>query len=275
MKMITKLFTLLAISTLLFAVAGCQQQQRPANTIKVGTIDGPETKLMEVAKKVAKQKYRLNIEIVKFSDYTTPNIALNEGSIDANMFQHQPFLDTEIKDRNFKIVAIGKTFLYPMGIYSKKINSLDQLKAGDIVAIPNDPSNETRALRLLQAANIITLKPNSSMLATTLDIAGNPNNLIFKELDAAQLARSLNDVTIAVINTNYAIPAGLSPSKDALFIESKNSPYANIVAVRIKDKNKKQLHELVKALQSKAVLQEAKKLFGNNAIPAWRQNNTK
>ncbi|MCH9769537.1 MAG: MetQ/NlpA family ABC transporter substrate-binding protein [Gammaproteobacteria bacterium] len=253
----------------MLGLTACHQQE-PANQIKVGTIAGPETTIMEVAKKVALKKYGLHIKIVAFSDYNVPNAALNDGSIDANMFQHMPFLKTQIKARGYKIVPIGKVFIYPMGVYSDTLKSLSAIKAGAKVAIPNDPSNEGRALLLLQKAGLIKLKPGAGFDATPLDIINNPKHLQFIELDAAELARAMNDVAIAVINTNFAIPAGLSPSKDALYAEDKHSPYANVVVVRIKDKNNKKALELVKALHSKAVLQTAKKIFGDGAIPAFK-----
>lgn len=241
------------------------------NTIKVGTIAGPETQLMAVAIKVAKQHYGLTVVDVPFSDYNTPNEALNDGSLDANMFQHLPYLQAQVKARGYKIVALGKTFLYPMGIYSKKITTLAQLKNGAKVAIPNDPSNEGRALLLLQKAHLIRLKKGVGFNATPIDISKNPRHLNFIELGAAQLPRALSDVTIAVINTNYAIPAGLSPAKNALFVEERDSPYANIIAAREDNKNDPRLQELVRALHSKAVLQAAKRIFGDGAIPAFRR----
>ena len=251
------------------ALSACHRKE-PANTISVGTIAGPETTLMQVAKKVALKKYGLHVKIVPFSDYAMPNAALSDGSIDANMFQHIPFLESQIKQHDYKIVSIGKTFIYPMGIYSKKLNNLKDLQDGAKVAIPNDPSNEARALLLLQKAKLITLKKDAGFNATPMDIVKNPKHLQFVALQAAQLVRSLGDVAIAVINTNYAIPAGLSPSKNALYVEGADSPYANIVAVQAKNRDNKKAQELVAALHSKAVLAEAKKLFGDGAIPAWK-----
>jgi D-methionine transport system substrate-binding protein len=242
------------------------------NTIKVGTIAGPETKLMEVAQQVAKEKYGLNVKIIEFTDYIEPNTALSEGSIDANMFQHQPFLDQQIKDRHYKLISVGKTFVYPMGIYSKKITDLTQIPAEAIVAIPNDPSNERRALLLLQKAGIIELKPGAGLYAGPYDIKENPKKLKFKELDAAQLARSLQDVTIAVINTNYAIPAGLSPTKDAILHEGSDSPYANIIVVRDNELNDPRVKQLVAAIQSAEVLKAAAEIFNGQAIAAWQTN---
>lgn len=248
---------------------GACHHREAANTILVGTIAGPETTLMEVAKQVAQKRYGLNVKIITFSDYTTPNRALSDGSIDANMFQHLPYLQSQIKAHGYSIVSIGKTFIYPMGIYSTKLKSLKNVPHGAKVAIPNDPSNEARALILLQKAGLIKLKASAGFNATPLDIVSNPKGLKFIPLQAAQLARSLDDVTLAAINTNYAMPAGLSPAKDALFVEGPNSPYANIVAVLAKNRDNKKALELVQALHSQAVLAVAKKIFGDGAIPAW------
>jgi D-methionine transport system substrate-binding protein len=238
--------------------------------LKVGTIAGPDSQLMEVAKKVAKSKYGLDVKIVEFTDYVEPNTALNDGSINANMFQHQPYLNKQNQDRHYHLVAVGKTFVFPMGIYSQKVKSVADLPQGGLVAIPNDPSNEGRALLLLQKANVITLTDPTDLYATPSNIKDNPKGLKFKELDAAQLARSLADVDLAVINSNYAIPAGLSPSKDALVLEDSKSPYANIIVVRVADMNDPKIKELVSAIQSAEVLQAAKEIFNGQAIPAWQ-----
>lgn len=255
---------------LLGGLVGCQAHEA-SNEIKVGTISGPETQLMEVAKTVAQKNYGLDINIVEFTDYTMPNIALNDGSLDANMIQHQPYLDAVIKNQHYALVSIGKTFIYPMGIYSKKIKNLNQLQPGAIVAVPNDPSNEARALLLLAKAGIITLKPGAGVTASLLDVASNPKNVKIKEIDAAQLPRVLQDVTLAVINTNFAIPAGLYPSRDALFTEDADSPYANIIVARSKDAENPKLKELVEALHSPEVLEAAQKLFQGQAIAAWHR----
>ncbi len=250
------------------AFIGCQSEDK--NTIKVGTISGPETELMEVAKKVALDKYGLNVQIIEFTDYIQPNTALNDGSIDANMFQHQPYLDQQIKDRHYKLQTVGKTFVFPMGVYSKKIKNINDIPQRGIVAIPNDPSNEGRALILLQKAGVIRLKNNAGLYTTPSEIQDNPKQLSFKELDAAQLARSLADVDIAVINTNYAIPAGLTPTKDAILHEGSDSLYANIIVIRDDEINDPRIKQLVAALQSSEVLKSAKDIFNGQAIPAWQ-----
>ncbi len=257
------------IGIILFtSLVGCSRHEGK-HMVVVGTIAGPETQLMQTAKQVAKQKYDLDVKIVTFSDYNTPNAALASGDLDANAFQDLPFLQAQVKARGYKIVAVGNTFLYPMGLYSKKIKSLDALNKGAKIAIPNDPSNEARALTLLQKAGLIKLKPNAGVNATPQAIVSNPKQLQFVELDAAQLPRALNDVAVAAINTNYAIPAGLSPAKDALFHESKDSIYMNIIAAQAKDKAEPKITDLVKAYQSPEVAAKAKQLFGSAAIKGW------
>lgn len=270
MRYISRL-CLIVISTLVL-LTGCGQNSKDPNTIKVGTIAGPESSLIDVAKQVAKEKYGLTIKIVEFTDYTMPNTALNDGSIDANMYQHLPYLQSAVKARGYKLTPIGKTFVFPMGLYSRKIKSLQDLQSGATVAIPNDPSNEARALLLLQKAKLITLRGKNNVNATPIDIVSNPKKLKFEELDAADLPRVLQDVSIAAINTNYAIPAGLIPTKDAIYLEDKNSPYANLVVVRTQEKDNKNLRELVITLHSPEVLAAAKKIFKGQAIVAWSKS---
>lgn len=266
LRFFTKILIGIVIS--IFLLTACHKD-KSRHDIKVGTIAGPETQLMETAKAVAAKEYNLNIKIVQFTEYMAPNEALADGSIDANVFQHLPYLEEAIKANNYKIVSLGRTFVYPIAIYSKKIKLLSELKDGAVVAIPNDPSNEARALLLLAKANLITLNPKSKALVSLAEITANPKKLQIKEMNAAQLPRILDDVDLAVINTNYASLAGLLPSRDGLFIESADSPYANIIAVRAADKDKPELQQLVKALQSKPVLEKAVELFKGQAIPAW------
>lgn len=206
-----------SVFVLLISLVACNKPS--PNTLTVGTIAGPETDLVEVAKDVAQKQYGLTIKIVEFNDYNLPNEALQDGSLDANVYQHLPYLQAAIKAHGYNLEPIGKTFVYPTGIYSHKIKSLTQLPERGTVAIPNDPSNEARALLLLQKAGLIDLK--NASLATVADITNNPKHLVIKELDAAQLPRILDDVDAAVINTTFAIPAGLSPSRDAILLKVK------------------------------------------------------
>lgn len=237
------------------------------NTLVVGTIAGPETELVDVAQKVAQDRYGLTVKIIEFSDYNLPNEALMDGTLDANVYQHLPYLKAASAAHGYHFDVIGKTFVYPTGLYSTKFKSLRALPKQAIIAIPNDPSNEARSLLLLQKAGLITLKKADS--TTLSSIKSNPKHFRFKELDAAQLPRVLADVDAAVINTTFAIPAGLKPSRDALFIENKNSPYANLIVVRSNNDKNDKLALLVKALNSKEVKDKAKRLFGDGAIAAW------
>lgn len=250
---------------LIVALAACTKPS--TNTLVIGSIAGPETELLTVAQKEAEKRYGLTVRLVTFNDYHLPNEALQDGSLDANVYQHLPYLQATMKAHGYSLMPIGKTFVYPMGIYSQKIKSLDALAKGAVVALPNDPSNELRALLLLEKAQLISLKKNTQ--GSLQDIQDNPHHLQFKELDAAQLPRVLADVDIALINTTFALPAGLSPSKDALFVEDKTSPYANLIVIRKETKKKAALLLFVKAFQSDAVKNKAKALFGDAAIPAW------
>ena len=269
--MFKRITTILMAALVCAGLVACSQKKEAKNVITVGTVSGPETELMNVAKKVAFKRYHLDVQIVPFADYNGLNPAVVSGALDANAFQHKPFLDAQNKARHFSLVPIGKTFIYPMGIYSKKITSLKQVKEGDKVAIPNDPTNEARSLLLLQKAGLIKLKKSAGVNATPEDITSNPKKLQFIELDAAQLPRVLQDATLVAINTTYAKPAGLSPLKDALIHENANSPYVNLIVVSKSHANEKKLRELVEAYQSKPVLEKAKELFGDAAIPGWRE----
>ncbi|MFC3908402.1 MetQ/NlpA family ABC transporter substrate-binding protein [Legionella dresdenensis] len=250
---------------LVLGLAGCNKPS--PNTLTIGTIAGPESELVEAARDVAQKNYGLTVKIVEFNDYNLPNEALQDGSLDANVYQHLPYLQAAMKAHNYDLEVIGKTFVYPAGLYSAKLKSISDIADNATIAIPNDPSNEARALLLLQKANLITLK--STDATTPDDIEQNPKHLKFKELDAAQLPRVLPDVDAAVINTTFAIPAGLSPGKDALIIEGKDSPYANLIVIRKGSDKKPQLEEFVKAMNSTEVADKAKELFGDAAIPAW------
>lgn len=259
----------LLISLFCLIVVACSHKERGENEIYIGTISGPETKLVEVAQKVAKQKYNLDVKIITFDDYVMPNTALAEGEIDANMFQHQPYLDVVIAKQKYALESIGKMYIYPMGVYSKKYKHLEDLPKGATIGIPNDPSNAARALRLLAKANLISIPQSNDLELTPKKIYANPHELVIKEIAAAQLPRVLGEIDAAVINTNFAIPAGLIPQRDAILLEGSDSPYANIVVVRSMDKDKEKFRQLMLALHSPEVMEEAKHLFSDQAIQAW------
>ncbi|SOD96088.1 MetQ/NlpA family ABC transporter substrate-binding protein [Caenispirillum bisanense] len=239
-----------------------------ADTVKVGVTGGPHAEIMEKVAEVA-AKDGLTVEIIEFSDYVLPNTALNDGDLAANSFQHQPYLDNQIRDRGYEIATVAKTVVFPMGLYSKKIDDLAKLEDGATVAIPNDPTNGGRALLLLESAGLIDVDDAAGLKATPLDVVKNDKNLKFQELDAAQLPRSLDDVGVAAVNTNYAMSAGLDPKKDSIFIEKPESPYVNIVAVRTADKDAPWVATLVKAYHSEAVKQFIDQRFGKSVVTSW------
>lgn len=239
-----------------------------AETIKVGVTPGPHAQVLEAAKAVAARK-GLDIQIVEFSDYVVPNAALEAGDLQANSFQHQPYLDNQVADRKYKIVAVGNTINFPMGIYSKKVKTWDEVKSGATLAIPNDPTNGGRVLILLRDKGIIKLKDGTGFKPTLLDITENPKKLKITEVDAAQLPRTLPDVDVAGINTNYATQAGLDPVKDAILREDPKGPYANIIAVRAVDKDKPWVKTLVESYQSPEVKDFIEKTFKGSVLATW------
>ena len=258
-------FRLLAF---LATFAGAMAPVAAAEVIRLGVTAGPHAQIAEVAKKVAARD-GLEIRIVEFQDYIQPNAALDAGDLDANSFQHRPFLDSQIKARGYRITAVGDTVTFPMGFYSKRWKSLAELPRGAKVGIQNDPSNSGRALLLLQKYGVIKLKPGAGISATTLDIVDNPKGLQIVQLEAAQLARSLDDLDASAINTNFAITAGLVPTRDAIAIEEAKSPYANLLAVRIADKDKPWVARLVKAFQSPEVRSFVSEKFAGSMVPAF------
>ncbi|EOJ9611793.1 MetQ/NlpA family lipoprotein [Serratia marcescens] len=268
-----KFKSIAAIGTLIgsLALAGCGQDEKNPNHIKVGVIVGAEQQVAEVAQKVAKEKYGLDVELVTFNDYVLPNEALSKGDIDLNAFQHKPYLDQQIKDRGYKLVPVGSTFVYPIAGYSKKIKSLDELKEGSQIALPNDPTNLGRSLLLLQKVGLIKLKDGVGLLPTVLDVTENPKNLKLVELEAPQLPRSLDDqqIALAVINTTYASQIGLTPAKDGLFVEDKDSPYVNLLVAREDNKDAENVKKFVQAYQSDEVDAAANKIFNGGAVKGW------
>lgn len=244
---------------------GVAAQAADKTSIKVGVTAGPHAQILEQVKKVA-AKDGLAIQVVEFSDYVQPNAALAAGDLDANSYQHKPYLDQQIADRGYKFASVASTVTFPIGIYSKKIKSLDELKPGARVGIPNDPTNGGRVLLLLQEKGLIKLKPNAGLKATPLDVADNPKKLRFVELDAAQLPRSLSDLDAAAVNTNYALPAGLNPGKDAIALEGSKSPYANILVVRDSEKSEPWVAKFVKAYRSAEVREFIKNEFKGSVV---------
>jgi len=263
------LFTKAILSAAIIGVAltGCGEKKD--NHLKVGAIAGAETQVAEEAAKIAKEKFGLEVEIVQFSDFATPNVALNDGSIDVNAFQHKPYLDSQIKDRGFKLVAVGNTFVYPIAGYSKKIKAVSELKEGSQIAVPNDPTNLGRSLLLLQKQGLLKLKDGAGLTATVLDIVENPKKVKIVELEAAQLPRALEDVDLAIINTVYASQVNLQPARDGLFVEDKESPYVNLIVARENNQNDEKVKNFVKSYQDEAVFKKATELFNGGVVKGW------
>ena len=224
---------------------------RDAGTITVGATPVPHAELLNLAAAdLAAEGYTL--KVVEYNDYVQPNAALVAGDLDANFFQHLPYLESNAEWKNALAAAIG-VHVEPFGLYSNRIKNIAELPGGATITIPNDPTNGGRALLLLQANGIITLKPGTGLEATYLDISGNPKNLRFRELEAAQLPRALDDVDAAAINGNYALAAGLNPVRDSLIIEGADSPYVNYVVVKKGSENDPRIQALSRALKSQKV----------------------
>lgn len=238
------------------------------HTLKLGVMSGPEEDIAQVAVKVAKSK-GLDVQLVTFSNYALPNEALSGGDLYANAFQTQPFMDAQIHARGYNIASAGLTLVEPLGFYSSKISKISELPQGAKVAIQSDASNQGRALNLLAANHVITLTANAPSLPSLADIEKNPSHIQFIELDAAQLPRSLSDVTMAAINTNYLIGSGIDPNKALIREEVKNNPYANLIAVRKGDENKEETKKLVQSFQSEEVRKYLLDTFHNAILPAW------
>ena len=255
-------------------ITGCGDEKKTAApalkdsravTLKVGVSPVPHAEILGAVKdKLAKEG--INVEIIEFTDYVQPNLALNDKNLDANYFQHKPYLDEFARSRNLKLVSAGAIHLEPMSVFSKKIKDLKDLPDGARVAIPNDPTNGGRALLVLQSAGLIKLRDGALITATPQDITENKKNLQFSELEAPQLPRSLEDADISVININFALEAKLNP-KDAIFTENSDSPYANIVAVREGDENRPEIKKLIEALTSQESKDFIEKKY-NGAIKA-------
>lgn len=258
-----------ALSFGVFTVMQPQAMAEEQTKIKLGVMDGPEAEVWKTALDEAK-KQGLDIELIYFSDYALPNEAVNSGDIDANAFQHKPYLDAQLEQRGYKLSIAGYTVLYPVGVYSRKIKDLKDLRDGAIVGVPNDPSNGGRALRLLDTLGIIKLKDPSNVLATTLDIVENPKKLDIRELDAGMLGRAIDDFDIAIVNTNWALTTGLDPEKDAIAWEdAKDNPYNNIIVVRTADLDKDWVKKLVAAYNSEPVRETITNIFGATAKTSW------
>ncbi|WP_102028356.1 MetQ/NlpA family ABC transporter substrate-binding protein [Salirhabdus sp. Marseille-P4669] len=269
MKKVLGLLSGLLFVTVLTACGGEKETQTLSeDKLKIGVTAGPHEEIMEKVKEVA-AKDGLEIEIEVISDYITPNTALAEGDLDANSYQHKPFLDQMNEDRNLELVDVANTVNFPMGIYSEAIQDVSELKEGDKVGLPNDPTNGARALMLFEQAGIITLKEGVGANASVKDIDENKLNLEFIELEASQIPRQLGELTAAAINTNYAMEAGFIPSEDSIFIEPKDSPWVNLIAVRSENQDDPVVDKLIKAYHSDEVKQFVEENFNGSVVASW------
>lgn len=277
MKKVFALIAALAFSAL--ALAGCGSQQSAssgassaasgAKTLKVGATAVPHAEILEATKPLL-EKEGITLEIVEFNDYVQPNLALNDKELDANFFQHEPYLKNFMDEhKEVKLKNAAGIHIEPMGVYSRKIKKLDELKDGATIAIPNDPTNGGRSLLLLEKAGIIKLKDGVGEKATVNDIAENAKHIKFQEVEAAQVPRTLDDVDAAVINSNFAMQVNLDPTKDAMFIEDSTSPYVNIIAVREGDENRPEIQALIKVLHSDEIKQFITEKYKGAVVPAF------
>ncbi|MDT2823241.1 MetQ/NlpA family ABC transporter substrate-binding protein [Vagococcus lutrae] len=261
-----------SIITVVLAVVlvGCAGGKNKQDAIKIGVVGENNEVWEHVQKELEKQD--ITLDIVSFSDYNQPNAALADGELDLNSFQHQIFLDNYNAEHQTDLVSIGKTVIAPLGIYSTQLTSLDELKEGDEVTIPNDVTNGGRALILLQTAGLIKLSKDSTQTPTVKDITENRLNLKITELDAAQVARTLEDAKIAIINSGLAVDAGFIPTEDAVFLEpvdEKSDPYINIIVARKEDKGNETYQKIVKAYQQESTKKAIAKTSKGSSIPAW------
>lgn len=283
-----KIFTLLLALTLLTSLVACnnstgntnkndaetntetntETQTDEDNKIIIGVSPVPHAEITEALKdEFAKEG--IEVEVKVFDDYVQPNLALDQGDIDANFFQHIPYLENFSKERGLNLVSLGSVHIEPMGLYSDKIKSLDELKDGDEVLIPSDPSNGRRALLLLEKNGLITLKDDTKEDITEKDIDQNTKNLKFTPIEAANIPNVYKDAALAAINTNFALGAGLNPSADALAFEDKDSPYANIIAVRKGDETKDKFQKLIKVFQSDSCKKFIEDTYKGEIYPAF------
>ena len=253
-----KIAILIGVLILALGLVGCgsTKKEEPKTdgkvVIKVGATPVPHAEILNHIKPLL-AKEGVELQIIEFNDYVKPNMATADKEIDANFFQHTPYFDKFIADRGLKLTNAAAIHIEPMGIYSKKVKSLTEVADGSVVTVPNDPSNGGRALAVLEKAGLIKLKAGVGINGTPRDIVENPKNLKIKEVEAPQLPRSLDDVVISVINTNFALEAKLNPKKDSLFMEPKDSPYVNILVVRAGDEKRPEIQKLINALKSPEV----------------------
>ncbi len=266
------LAALLMLTLLAVVFTGCAKKDGADKKLVIGASTTPHAEILEQARDLLKEA-GYELEIKEYSDYVQPNVALEAGDLDANYFQHQPYLDQYNAENKTNIATAGIIHYEPFGIYPGKTATLDALADGGKIAVPNDATNEARALLLLEAQGLIKLTADIGLKATKTDIIENPKNLDIIEIEAAQLARSLQDVDLAVINGNYAIEAGLEVGKDAVAVEDKDSiaadTYGNIIAVKAGNENREDIQALLKALKSDKVKNFINETYQGAVVPKF------
>ncbi|MGX9962568.1 MetQ/NlpA family ABC transporter substrate-binding protein [Roseomonas sp. F4] len=259
----------LAAPALLPALAHAQEQiGTAARPLRIAGTAGPHSQVLEKVREIAARD-GLVLRVIEFRDYIQPNAALAAGDLDANSYQHQPFLDQQVHDRGLRIVSVGKTLIFPMGIYSKRHRSLADVPSGGRIAIPNDPTNGGRALVLLARNGAFSLREGADFRASVADIAANPKRIRVVELEAAQIPRALEELEAAAINTNFAVPAGLNPVRDSIARESGDSPYANVIAVHERNRDAPWVRRLLAAYHNQEVKDFVEATFQGAAVPAF------
>ena len=282
--MMNKKFLSLALALVLslsLAACGSKKEEAPAAApaetpaettepvvLNVAASSTPHAEILEQVVDVLAEQ-GIDLQIHEYGDYVVPNTAVEEGEEDANYFHHIPYLESFNEKEGTHLVSVGGIHIEPMGVYAGKTASLEELPDGAEIAVPNDPTNEGRALLLLEAQGLIKLADSSNLEATPNDIVENPKNLTFKELEAAMIPNAVDEVDLSVINVNYALEAGFNPTEDALAIEDADSPYVNIVAVKEGNENNPAVLALVEALQSDTVRDFINETYGGAVVPAF------
>ena len=273
-----KLLSITLTGALLFSLAGCQGEKSKTGSetenkvVKVGVVGESSDQWEPVIKKLASEG--ITVELVPFSDYSQPNQALADKEIELNSFQHYAYLNKDIEDRGFDLTVIGETLIAPLGIYSNKLKSVDELKDGDSIAIPSDATNGGRALKVLEAAGVIKVDEAAGYTPVLDDITENPKNIKFVEVEAAQTPRLLEDVELAVINGAHAVDSGLKPKEDSIYLEevkegSKN-PYINVIVARTEDKDNEVYKKIVEEFRSDEVAKVIEEVYKGAYIPTWK-----
>lgn len=268
-----KYFLLAAIGIFtMVSLAGCggspNSDNKKKTVVKIAASSTPSGEILSHVKPILAEK-GIDLQIIEMSDYVKPNLALADKEVDANLFQHRPYLEKFCVDRGLTLTAAADMYLAPLRVYSKKIKNLEELAEEATIAIPNDPTNGGRALIVLEQAGVIKLREGAGLQATARDIEENPKRIKIKEIEAPQLPRSLEDVDAAVINTNYAVQAGLKPTQDAIFSEQSTSSYVNVLVVRSGDEKRPEIKTLIEVLQSPESKKFIEDHFKGDIIPVF------